>query len=156
MANGINQATLIGRMGQDPEIRYTPGGDAVANISLATSESWKDKQTGEKQERTEWHRVTMFGKVAEIVGQYCNKGTMLYVEGKLRTRKWQGQDGQDRYTTEILVDRGGVIQILSGGITGQQQSPAQQRPAQSQQRQPVQQQQPAAGFDDFDDQEIPF
>jgi len=112
MARGVNKVILIGNLGADPEVRYMPSGDAVANVSLATSESWKDRNTGETQERTEWHRVVFFGKLAEIVKQYVHKGSKLYVEGKLRTRKWQGQDGQDRYTTEVVVDFNGTMQML--------------------------------------------
>ncbi|MBK1644449.1 single-stranded DNA-binding protein [Thiocapsa imhoffii] len=115
---GVNKVILIGNLGADPEVRYMPSGDAVANVRIATSETWKDKNTGEKQERTEWHQVVFFGKLAEIVKQYLHKGSKIYVEGKLRTRKWQGQDGQDRYTTEIVVDINGTMQMLdsrSGG-----------------------------------------
>lgn len=119
MANrGINKVILIGHLGQDPEIRYMPNGNAVANITLATSETWRDKQSGEQKERTEWHRVVFFGKLAEIVGEYLRKGSQVYVEGRLQTRKWQGQDGQDRYTTEIVVDIGGTMQMLGGRPQG--------------------------------------
>jgi len=111
-SRGVNKVILIGNLGADPEVRYMPSGDAVANVSLATSESWKDRNTGETQERTEWHRVVFFGKLAEIVKQYVHKGSKIYVEGKLRTRKWQGQDGQDRYTTEVVVDFNGTMQML--------------------------------------------
>jgi len=120
MARGVNKVILIGNLGADPEVRYMPSGEAVANVSLATSESWKDRNTGETQERTEWHRVVFFGKLAEIVKQYVHKGSKLYVEGKLRTRKWQGQDGQDRYTTEVVVAFNGTMQMLdsrSGGAS---------------------------------------
>ena len=112
MAGGVNKVILIGNLGKDPEVRYMPSGNAVANLRLATSESWRDKTTGEPQERTEWHRVSIFGKLAEIAGQYLRKGSKVYIEGKLRTRKWQGQDGQDRYTTEIVVDINGSMQML--------------------------------------------
>jgi single-strand DNA-binding protein len=116
---GVNKVILIGNLGADPEVRYLPSGSAVANLRLATSESWRDKNTGEPQERTEWHRVTLFGKLGEIAGQYLRKGSKVYVEGKLRTRKWQGQDGQDRYTTEVVVDVNGVMQMLdSRGSSG--------------------------------------
>ncbi|ART82835.1 single-stranded DNA-binding protein [Oceanisphaera profunda] len=119
MANrGINKVILIGHLGQDPEIRYMPNGNAVANITLATSETWRDKQSGEQKERTEWHRVVFFGKLAEIVGEYLRKGSQVYVEGRLQTRKWQGQDGQDKYTTEIVVDIGGTMQMLGGRPQG--------------------------------------
>ena len=117
----INKVILIGNLGADPEVRYMPSGDAVANVRIATSDTWKDKNTGERQERTEWHNVVFFGKVAEIVKQYVHKGSKIYVEGKLRTRKWQGQDGQDRYTTEVVVDMNGTMQMLdsrSGGGVG--------------------------------------
>jgi len=112
MARGVNKVILIGNLGADPEVRYMPSGDAVANVRLATSESWKDRNTGETQERTEWHRVAFFGKLAEIVKQYLHKGSKIYVEGKLRTRKWQGQDGLDRYSTEVVVDINGTMQML--------------------------------------------
>ena len=111
---GVNKVILLGNLGKDPEIKYMPNGNAVANITLATSETWNDKSSGEKQEKTEWHRVVFFGKLAEIVGQYLKKGSKIYVEGKLQTRKWQGQDGQDRYTTEVVVDIGGTMQMLDG------------------------------------------
>lgn len=101
--NGVNKVIILGTLGQDPEIRYTQDGKAVANISLATSESWTDKNTGQKQEKTEWHRVVMFGKLAEIAGEYLKKGSKAYIDGKLQTRKWQDQSGQDRYTTEIVA-----------------------------------------------------
>jgi single-strand DNA-binding protein len=112
MARGVNKVILIGNLGADPEVRYMSSGDAVANVRLATSESWKDRTTGEPQERTEWHRVVFFGRLAEIVKQYLHKGSKIYVEGKLRTRKWQGQDGQDRYSTEVVVDINGNMQML--------------------------------------------
>ena len=114
MANrGINRVILVGHLGQDPEIRYMPNGNAVANFSVATSESWKDKQTGETRDRTEWHRVVVFGKLAEIAGEYIKKGTQVYLEGQLQTRKWQDQSGQDRYTTEVVINPlGGTLQML--------------------------------------------
>ncbi|WP_319406768.1 single-stranded DNA-binding protein [uncultured Desulfosarcina sp.] len=112
MAGGINKVILVGNLGQDPEIRYTADGRPIANFSIATSESWKDKNSGEKREKTEWHRVVVFGKLAEICGEYLSKGRQVYIEGKLQTRKWQGQDGQDRYTTEIVVDQRGIMQML--------------------------------------------
>ncbi len=102
-SRGVNKVILVGNLGNDPETRYTQGGAAITNISLATSETWKDKQTGQPQERTEWHRVVFFNRLAEIAGEYLRKGSKVYVEGSLRTRKWQGQDGQDRYTTEIVA-----------------------------------------------------
>lgn len=103
MAKGVNKVILIGSCGRDAEIRYMPSGSAVVNVSLATSEQWKDKQTGEKQERTEWHNVSFFGRLAEIAGEYVRKGMPLYIEGSLRTRKWQDKDGNDRYTTEVVA-----------------------------------------------------
>lgn len=108
---GVNKVILVGNLGAEPDVRYMPSGDAVANVSIATSETWKDKQTGERQERTEWHRVVFFGKTAEIVKQYLHKGSKVYVEGKLRTRKYQ-KDGQDHYSTEIVVDMNGTMQML--------------------------------------------
>lgn len=103
MSKGVNKVMLIGRLGQDPEVKYMPSGGAVTNASLATSEQWKDKNTGQPQERTEWHRIVFFNRLGEIAGEYLKKGSMVYVEGALRTRKWQAQDGTDRYTTEIVV-----------------------------------------------------
>ncbi|WP_052140946.1 single-stranded DNA-binding protein [Pseudoalteromonas piratica] len=115
MSRGINKVILVGNMGQDPEVRYMPNGNAVANITLATSESYKDKNTGQMVDKTEWHRVVFFGKVAEVVGEYCRKGSQIYIEGKLQTRKWQDQQGQDKYTTEIVVDGfTGQMQMLGG------------------------------------------
>jgi len=124
---GVNKVILIGNMGADPEVRYMPNGNAVANVSLATSDTWKDKNNGEQRERTEWHRVVFFGKLAEIVGQYLKKGSKIYVEGRLQTRKWQGQDGQDRYTTEVVVDIGGTMQMLDS--RGSEQGHGQSRQA---------------------------
>ena len=114
MANhGVNRVILVGNLGQDPEVRIMPNGNAVANFSVATSESWKDKQTGENREKTEWHRVVAFGKLAEIAGEYFKKGTQVYLEGQLQTRKWQDQAGIDRYTTEVVINPiGGTLQIL--------------------------------------------
>lgn len=112
MAGGINKVILVGNLGQDPEIRYTADGRPIANFSIATSEQWNDKNTGERREKTEWHRVVVFGKLAEICGEYLSKGRQVYIEGKLQTRKWQGQDGQDRYTTEVVVDMRGTMQML--------------------------------------------
>jgi single-strand DNA-binding protein len=114
MSRGVNKVILIGNLGAEPDVRYMPSGDAVANVRIATSDAWKDKNTGETQERTEWHNVVFFGKIAEVVKQYLHKGSKIYVEGKLRTRKWQGQDGQDRYTTEVVVDINGTMQMLDG------------------------------------------
>ena len=111
MARGINKVILIGNLGNDPEVRYTANGSAVANISLATAESWKDKATGEQQERTEWHRVVFFSQLAEIVGEYLRKGSQVYVEGRLQTRKWTDKEGNDRYSTEIVANE---MQMLGG------------------------------------------
>ncbi|MFZ0485677.1 MAG: single-stranded DNA-binding protein [Arenicellales bacterium] len=111
MARGVNKAILIGHLGRDPELRYSPSGAAVANVSIATTEAWKDKQTGEQQERTEWHRVVFFGRLAEIVGEYLKKGSQVYVEGRLQTRKWQDKEGGDRYTTEVVAND---MQMLGG------------------------------------------
>jgi len=165
-SRGVNKVILVGNLGNDPEIRYMPNGGAVANITIATSESWRDKQTGEQREKTEWHRVSLFGKLAEVAGEYLRKGSQVYIEGQLQTRKWQDQQGQDRYTTEVVVQGfNGVMQMLGGkaqGQGGQQQAPAQhqqggwgkpQQPAQ--QRQPQQQPQYNEPPMDFDD-DIPF
>jgi single-strand DNA-binding protein len=111
MAKGINKVILIGHLGQDPEVKYMPSGSAVANVSIATTESWKDKNTGEKKDKTEWHRVIFFARLAEIVGEYLRKGSQVYVEGRLQTRKWQDKNGQDRYTTEIVASE---MQMLGG------------------------------------------
>ena len=122
----VNKVILVGNLGQDPELRYAANGDAICNISVATTDSWKDKTTGEKKEQTEWHRVSFFGKLAEIAGQYLNKGSAVYIEGSLRTRKWQDKQGQDRYTTEIKAD---TMQMLGGRERGEQQ-PVERQPAQ--------------------------
>ncbi|SEJ57015.1 single-strand DNA-binding protein [Pseudomonas linyingensis] len=168
MARGVNKVILVGNVGGDPETRYLPNGNAVTNITLATSDTWKDKQTGQPVERTEWHRVVLFGKVAEIAGEYLKKGAQVYIEGRLQTRKWQGQDGQDRYTTEIVVDIGGQMQLLGTKGSGQAPRHEQQAAAHGRSdaardyqaasggsagRQPPSQQ--AAPPDDFDD-DIPF
>lgn len=132
MARGVNKVILVGNVGQDPEVRQSSGGNAITNISVATSESWKDKTTGQKQEKTEWHRVVMFNRLGEIAGEYLRKGSKVYIEGKLQTRKWQGQDGQDRYTTEIVANE---MQMLD---PQQPQQQAQQYPVpQYPQQQPV-------------------
>lgn len=116
MARGVNKVILVGNLGNDPEVRYTPGGGAIANITVATSDSWKDKNTGQKQERTEWHRVVFFNRLAEVAGEYLRKGSKVYVEGSLRTRKWQDQSGQDRYTTEIVGSEMQMLDSRSGGM----------------------------------------
>lgn len=155
----VNKAILIGNLGRDPEVRYLPDGGAVANISLATSETWKDK-SGERQEKTEWHRVSFFGKLAEIVGEYLKKGSQIYVEGRIQTRKWQDKEGNDRYTTEVVADR---MQMLGGAREGG--NPGQERAREERQRAEGEggangaKRGPAgpAGskFDDFED-DIPF
>ena len=153
MARGINKVILVGNLGKDPEQKSMPNGNAVTNITVATSESWKDKQTGQQQERTEWHRIVFFNGLAEVAGQYLNKGSKVYIEGALRTRKWQDQTGNDRYTTEIVASemqmldsRGGAQQTDSQGgyqQAPQQQAQQQQAPQQAPQQQPqYQQQQP--------------
>lgn len=162
MARGVNKVILVGNCGQDPETRYTPDGMAITTLSLATSESWKDKQTGQQQERTEWHRVVLYGRVAEIAGEYVGKGSQIYIEGKLRTRKWE-KDGVERYTTEIVVDLQGTMQLLGGNRQGdgQGQKPTQggqQTPRSAPKQRPAQQpagQQPYPPQDDLDD-DLPF
>jgi len=182
-SRGINKVILVGNLGSDPEVRYTPDGKAITNLSVATSDSWKDKNTGQMQERTEWHRVVIFGGLASVAGEYLRKGSQVYLEGKLQTRKWQDQSGQERYTTEIVVDGfGGQMQMLGGRAGGgdtayqpqqnMQQQPTQKNSQQAPQQnynqapqqnfnqapqgQPQQQASPAAApFDDMDD-DIPF
>lgn len=152
-SRGVNKVILVGNLGKDPEIRYMPNGGAVANVTLATSETWKDKQTGENREKTEWHRVVFFGKLAEIVGEYVKKGSKLYVEGKLQTRKWQDQQGQDRYTTEVVVDIGGTMQMLDS--RGGSADFAGSQPASGGSRAPAQQPAAAPVDNSFED-DIPF
>lgn len=118
---GVNKVILVGHLGQDPEMRYMPNGGAVSTLTLATSESWRDKQDGTLRENTEWHRVVVFGKLAEIAGEYLRKGAQVYIEGQLRTRKWTDQAGQDRYTTEVVVSVNGTMQMLGGRREGQPQ-----------------------------------
>lgn len=113
-SRGVNKVILVGNLGQDPEVRYMPNGGAVANITLATSESWRDKATGEMKEQTEWHRVVLFGKLAEVASEYLRKGSQVYIEGQLRTRKWTDQSGVEKYTTEVVVNVGGTMQMLGG------------------------------------------
>ena len=148
MARGINKVIIVGNLGGDPETRYMPSGSAVTNLTVATNESWKDKQTGEQKDRTEWHKVAMFNRLAEIAAEYLRKGSQVYIEGKLRTRKWQDKNGQDRWTTEIIADEmqmlggrggsgGGSAPMSSGEDSGPPSTP------------------PQAGPDDFDD-DIPF
>jgi len=163
-SRGINKVILVGNLGQDPEVRFMPSGSAVANLTLATSESWRDKATGEPKEKTEWHRVALFGKLAEVAGEYLRKGSQVYIEGQLQTRKWQDQSGQDRYTTEVVVQGfNGVMQMLGGKSDGQPQQPQQPQQQAPQQRAPQQRQpqqraaqpqynEPPMDFDD----DIPF
>jgi len=154
MARGVNKVILVGNLGRDPDMKYTASGSAIANITVATSESWNDKQTGERQERTEWHRVVFFRRLAEVAGEYLRKGSQVYIEGKLQTRKWQDQNGQDRYTTEIVANemqmlgsRGGEAGGgAQGGSSGFRNNPPAQQPAA-----------PAdTGSGGFDDDDIPF
>ena len=152
MARGVNKVILAGNLGGDPEAKYMPNGNAVTNITIATSESWKDKQTGQNQERTEWHRVVFFNKLAEIAGEYLRKGSQVYVEGQLRTRKWQDQSGQDRYTTEIVASE---MQMLGGRTEGQRSQSQQAAPPAQPQQSAQQSGAPGPMPDDFDD-DIPF
>jgi single-strand DNA-binding protein len=170
-SRGVNKVILVGNLGQDPEVRFAANGSAIANITIATSESWRDKATGEQREKTEWHRVVLFGKLAEVAGEYLRKGSQVYIEGQLKTRKWQDQNGQDRYTTEVVVQGyNGVMQMMGGrqGAAqqswGQPQQPAQQsrpaqQPQQPRQQAPAQQQAAPQQYNeppmDFDD-DIPF
>ena len=132
-ARGVNKVILVGHLGQDPEVRYMPNGGAVANLTLATSETWRDKQSGELRENTEWHRVVMFGKLAEVAGEYLRKGAQVYIEGQLRTRNWQDDAGVTRYVTEVLVGQNGTMQMLGGRREGgPTESAAPQQPAQPQ------------------------
>ncbi|MBD8260533.1 single-stranded DNA-binding protein [Pantoea agglomerans] len=156
-SRGVNKMILLGNLGKDPEVRYQPSGGAVANLTVATSEQWRDKSTGENKEVTEWHRVVIFGKLAEVAGEYLRKGSQVYIEGQLRTRKWQAQDGTEKYTTEIVVNVGGTLQMLGGKQEGGQGN----RPQQNQQQRPQQQagqstppanNEPPMNFDD----DIPF
>ncbi len=144
MARGVNKVILVGNLGNDPETRYMPSGSAVTNLSVATNESWKDKETGEQKDRTEWHKVAMFGRLAEIAAEYLRKGSQVYIEGKLRTRKWQDKDGNDRWTTEIVADE---MQMLGGRMDSG--APAMNDPP------PPSAPPPKGGSDDFDD-DIPF
>jgi len=143
MARGVNKVIVVGNLGQDPETRYMPSGSAVTNMRIATNESWKDKQSGEHRERTEWHSVALFGRLAEISAEYLRKGSQVYVEGKLRTRKWQDKEGHDRYTTEIIADELQMLGSRSGaGAPAMKDSPPASAP-------------PQPSGDDFDD-DIPF
>ena len=135
-SRGVNKVILVGNLGQDPEVRYMPNGGAVANITLATSESWRDKQTGETKEKTEWHRVVLFGKLAEVAGEYLRKGSQVYIEGALQTRKWTDQSGTERYTTEVVVNVGGTMQMLGGRQGGGASAGGQQQGGWGQPQQP--------------------
>lgn len=151
MARGINKVILIGNLGRDPEVRYTPSGLAVANITLATSENWKDKQSGEMQERTEWHRIVFYQRLAEIAGEYLRKGSKIYIEGRLRTTKWQDKNtGQDRYTTEIIAEN---MQMLDSKGGGSHDTSSYEKPTAATTTSPVPE--TAPGLDNFDD-DIPF
>lgn len=157
-SRGVNRVTILGNLGNDPEVKYTASGSAIANLTVATSESWNDKATGEKKEMTEWHRVVLFGKLAEVAGEYLRKGSQVYIEGQLRTRKWTDTAGVEKYTTEIVVGMNGVMQMLGG----KQDSKPQQQGGwgQPQQPKPQQQSKPATSGQsvpptDFDDS-IPF
>jgi len=166
----VNKVIIVGNLGKDPEVRYMPSGDAVANITVATTDKWKDKQSGEQREQTEWHRISFFGKLAEIAGQYLHKGSQVYIEGKLQTRKYTDKDGVEKFATEIKADSMQMLGSRQGGDSGGQQGNAprqqsNQRPQgngnaprqgqQGQERQAQQRQQPPSGFDDMDD-DIPF
>ena len=147
-SRGVNKVILVGNLGQDPEVRYLPSGGAVCSVTLATSESWRDKATGELKEQTEWHRVVLFGKLAEVAGEYLRKGSQVYIEGQLRTRKWTDQAGAEKYTTEVLVGVGGTLQMLGG----KREADSQPKQQNSQPQQPRQASEPPMNFDD----EIPF
>ena len=161
----LNKVTLIGRLGADPEVRYMPAGGAVTNITLATNRRWKDKQTGERRDQTEWHRVVFFNRIAEVAGEYLRKGSQVYVEGRLQTRKWQGQDGQDRYTTEIVANEMHMLDSRSGGTANFNESQTNYSAPSSSSAAPPQPaatgeqskatQPPPAAYEDFDD-DIPF
>lgn len=163
-SRGINKVIIFGTLGQDPEVKYMPSGGAVCNLSLATSEQWNDKATGEKKEQTEWHRVVIFGKLAEVAGEYLRKGSQVYVEGKLRTRKWTDQSGVEKYTTEIVLQpMNGVMQMIGGKSSdnGNQQSQQRQQSGSNQQsgwgkpQQPSNTSKPPANEPPMDD-DIPF
>lgn len=163
MARGINKVILIGNLGRDPEVRYMPSGQAAANATLATSESWKDKQTGEQQERTEWHNLVFFGRLAEIAGEYLRKGSKIYAEGRLQTRKWQDKNtGTDRYTTEIIVNEMQMLDSRGAGAAGAMNAPDERdaesheaTPPRRESGQPARTPPSASAKPDFDD-DIPF
>ncbi len=150
MARGINKVIIVGNLGNDPETRYMPSGSAVTNLTVATNESWKDKATGEQKDRTEWHKVAMFNRLAEIAAEYLRKGSQVYIEGKLRTRKWQDKNGQDRWTTEIIADEMQMLGSRGGAGGGGGSAPMSSGQSSSPPSAP-----PQAGPDDFDD-DIPF
>ena len=149
MARGVNKVILVGNLGKDPEVRYMPNGNAVANITLATSESWKDKTSGEQQEKTEWHRIVMFRRLGEIAGEYLKKGSQVYIEGKLKTRKWQDKSGADRWTTEIEAREMQMLGARGGAGAGMGAPPPQQQSA------PPQAAAASGGGADYED-DIPF
>jgi single-strand DNA-binding protein len=153
MARGVNKVTLIGNLGNDPEVKYGKNGNAIANISLATAESWRDKDSGEQQERTEWHRIVFFGRLAEIVSEYLHKGSQVYVEGRLQTNKWQDKEGNDRYTTQIVANE---MQMLGGrGGSTNNQEPAVEKSTDASSEQNKQSSPNQSSTDDFDE-DIPF
>lgn len=151
---GVNKSIIIGNLGDYPNVRYSPNGTAFANFSVATSETWKDKNTGEKRERTDWHNIVIQGKLAEVAGQYLKKGSQVYIEGKMRTRKYQGNDGQDKYITEVIVGIDGKMQMLGSGNQTESQNPNPSTQGGQRQHQQPQTQQPEPPLD-FDD-DIPF
>lgn len=155
-SRGVNRVTILGNLGNDPEVKHTNSGSAIASLTVATSESWNDKATGEKREAVEWHRVVLFGKLAELAGEYLRKGSQVYIEGQLRTRKWTDQSGQEKYTTEIVVGMNGVMQMLGGKQEAKTQQsgwgqPQQQKPQQRKPSSSVEHEPPADSTDD-----IPF
>jgi len=163
----LNKVTLIGRLGADPEVRYMPSGGAVTNIGIATTRRWKDRQSGERRDETEWHRVAFFNRLAEIAGEYLHKGSLVYIEGRIRTRKWQDQNGQDRYTTEIIAEQMQMLDSKSGGTgnfndtsgqtknINQEQHPSSNQSPAPAASQPQSNTPPPASYEDFDD-DIPF
>jgi single-strand DNA-binding protein len=146
---GVNKVIVVGNLGQEPEVKFMPNGDAVCNITVATSETWKDKASGEQRESAEWHKISAFGRLAEIMGEYLHKGSKVYIEGKLKTRKWQDNNGQDRYSTEIVASEMQMLDSKGGGGTKQQATNAGQRPPQ--QQAPAQPMSNDGFSDDFDD-----
>ena len=158
MSRGINKVILVGNLGAEPETRYMPSGGAVTNIRLATSDTWRDKQSGEQRERTEWHRVVFFNRLAEIATEYLHKGSQIYIEGRLQTRKWQGQDGQDRYTTEVIANEMQMLGSRGSGANVSNDTPrtsAEEWDSASSDLSPSSNEAPGSGSGDFDD-DIPF